>query len=137
MQLLLQRMWLSSKSIIGSLFVDNLFQCYTLEPFDCIPYGTYRVVPYPSPKFGSIVPLLENVPNHSYVEIHVGNWPRDTTSCILVGKERGIDCLSSSRAAFNELMHKLNGAWNKKEEVNIRLVLANAEERGSHESNRG
>ena len=118
-------MWLSSKSILGALFINKLFQCYTLEPFDCIPYGEYDVVPYPSAKFGLIVPMLENVPGRTNIEIHVGNLPRDTEGCILVGKERGIDCLASSRAAFNELMNKLHDAWRKKEEVKIRIVLAN------------
>ena len=50
-----------------------------------IPYGTYQVISYFSPKFGRTVPLLLNVKHFEYVEIHSGNNAGHTAGCILVG----------------------------------------------------
>lgn len=73
-----------------------------------IPAGNYRLTRWNSPKHKEIVPLLIDVPNFDMVEIHVGNFPRDTQGCILVGKRRCenrfSDYLTNSRAAFKEFM---------------------------------
>lgn len=60
--------------------------CLTKEPVDpIIPAGTYKCTVYDSPKFGTKVFLLHDVPGHSYVELHYGNFLRDTKGCPLVG----------------------------------------------------
>ena len=55
-----------------------------------IPYGRYEMKAYLSPKFHQYLPLLQKVPQFEGVEIHVGNFPWNTTGCILVGLRRTI-----------------------------------------------
>ena len=43
----------------------------------CIPPGTYRCVPFNSPKHGRVY-LLQDVPGRSLIEIHVANFGGDT-----------------------------------------------------------
>lgn len=50
-----------------------------------IPYGTYQVISYFSPKFQRTVPLLLNVKHFDNIEIHSGNNVSHTAGCILVG----------------------------------------------------
>lgn len=67
---------------------------YTLEnpwlenrPFiSCIPQGTYKVLPYSSPRFPDVWEL-QNVIDRSKILIHAGNVEKDTSGCILVGTE--------------------------------------------------
>jgi len=95
----------TAQSTTGLLSIGGVFFCYTLEPPRgvSIPAGTYPVTLYPSPKFGRIMPLLVNVPGHSYVEIHWGNFPRDTEDCVMVGESRAPDEIGQSREAFAAL----------------------------------
>ena len=74
--------------------------CLTLEEpwkdnqkgISCIPEGRYRCTRYISPKLkrrGSKDPeviLLHDVPNRSYVQIHVGNTLEDVKGCIMTGE---------------------------------------------------
>lgn len=76
---------------IGKLYVfdrfTELFSCFTLEPFESIAAGRYWLKKYMSPKLKRQVFLFESVPGHTFVEIHNGNYRRDTELCILVGEE--------------------------------------------------
>jgi len=117
----LERFSFSPNSTIGRLaIVDGDYagyQCYTLEPQNinqsvkprAIPLGTYAVVLRTSPRFGRLMPHLENVPDFDGVMIHWGNFPRDTEGCILVGETLGPqpDFIGESRAAFAELYSRL------------------------------
>lgn len=116
MNLLLKRFWLTNKSTIGCLYIDNIFELYTLEDVvreikipgeTAIPEGRYNVRISYSNRFKRVLPELLDVPDFTGIRIHTGNLPQDTSGCILVGRERGIDCLSSSRIAFNEFFPKL------------------------------
>jgi hypothetical protein len=78
-----------------------------------IPEGIHRIVEYQSPKFGMIVPLLDNLedPNDQdrKFEIHIGNYNEDSEGCILVGlglgtRGNGGKMLTSSKQAFALLM---------------------------------
>jgi len=51
----------------------------------CIPPGVYDWVKVYSSKFKRDVILLTNVPGRTAIEIHNGNYNRDTHGCILVG----------------------------------------------------
>lgn len=133
MNLLLQRMWFTDKSTIGALFIDKLFFCYSLEDAvrevkianeTAIPYGKYQVIISKSPKFGRLLPELLDVPGFTGVRIHSGNLPSETSGCILVGRERGVDCLSSSRVAFDEFFAKLETGL-REGEVWLEIVLSN------------
>ena len=70
-------------STIGKLYVNGVFECYTLE--DCvrdkkiygmtaIPTGTYKVILNLSNRFKRVLPLLIDVSNFEGVRIHPGNY---------------------------------------------------------------
>ncbi len=123
MKLELYRRRKTDLSTLGSLFIDHLDhrECFTLEPADCIPDGTYRIGLYLSPRFKMLVPLLIRVPGHDCIEIHPGNFPKDTTGCILVGLNRSPDYVGQSRIAFNRLMNKIRKAMTAGETVDITI----------------
>ena len=59
--------------------------CATLENADfIIPEGRYELALTMSPKFGVVLPLLENVPGRSGIRIHTGTKPEHSRGCILV-----------------------------------------------------
>lgn len=75
-----------------------------------IPKGVYNVVITPSHRFKRDLPLLENVPGFTGVRIHPGNTAEDTEGCILVGRYRSTHSVSESKAAFAELLPKIQAA---------------------------
>lgn len=120
MELELVRDTFTATSTGGRLSINGAFQCFTLELPDHrgdISEGRFRVVPYQSPNFGMRVPKLENVPSHTYIEIHPGNTTRATKGCILVGLDRQVDVVLRSRPAFAALLPLLERAWGRGEEV--------------------
>ena len=99
---------------LGKLFVDEEFDCYTVEDVvrpdsekvhgkTAIPQGRYRLIVTRSPRFGRDLPLLENVPNFEGVRIHPGNTAEDTEGCIIPGRVRTAKGVAQSRAAFDKL----------------------------------
>lgn len=115
---------------IGTLFVDGLFECLTLEdevrldpkpetPANeakvacktAIPPGTYKVILSMSPKFKRILPEVLNVPGFSGIRIHKGNKPEDTEGCILLGLTKvSYTFISGSGLAFDALFPRLQAA---------------------------
>lgn len=88
--------------------------CVTLEPIVPIPAGTYLCKVYQSPKFEHGVYLLEDVPGHKDIEIHIGNSLKDTTGCILLGDHFGTlvsgePAVLKSEQTFWYFMRKLRG----------------------------
>lgn len=73
-----------------------------LRAQSCIPEGTYEVKWHLSPKFGWVY-KVQNVPNRSEILIHAGNWPKNTSGCILLGKSFSKDAIWNSRSAIQEL----------------------------------
>ena len=60
----------------------------TLENADClIPALTYRLAVTQSPKFGRLLPVLQQVPGRSGIRIHRGTRPEHSKGCILVSAE--------------------------------------------------
>lgn len=119
MNLQLRRDFFGEHATLGKLFVNGVFECYTLEdktreekiPREtAIPSGTYQVTITWSPHFGRRLPLLNNVPGFEGVRIHPGNTPADTEGCILVGTARGNNVVTDSRVAFNDLFATLDDA---------------------------
>lgn len=117
MVLYLKRWQFGDSYIIGKLYVDNVFQCYTLEDIEreekvygktAIPRGTYKVILDMSTRWKRIMPHILNVSNFEGVRIHSGNTSLDTDGCILVGEEwKGGDFIGKSKLAYNALMKKL------------------------------
>ena len=131
MELLLQRDASSLTCTIGSLFVDGLFECYTLEDVvrvddpntlpdegekvygeTAIPAGRYQVVLDYSTRFKCEMPHLLDVPGFAGIRIHPGNTDADTLGCILVGAIKQAEALSNSRIAYNHLFNHLVDAKN-------------------------
>ena len=122
----------TKQSATGKLYVDGVFQCYTLEDVvrkdgvkvygkTAIATGVYNVLITFSNKFGRLLPLLEDVPMFSGIRIHSGNAPRDTLGCILVGTARSTDFVGGSRIAFASLFKKMLDAKNKGEKITIEI----------------
>ncbi len=125
MNIKLKRYSFTDNSTIGELYIDKEFQCYTLEPTvrpkkikgkTAIDAGTYEVIINWSNRFKRNLPLLLKVPNFEGVRIHIGNTPKDTAGCILVGKTVSKDMLGNSRLAFEALFAKMEIA-SKKEKI--------------------
>lgn len=50
-----------------------------------IPAGSYYIEWYNSPTHGMVF-IIKDVPGRTFIEMHVGNTPKDTLGCLLVGK---------------------------------------------------
>lgn len=90
-QLTLIRDVKGDKAILGKLYLNGGFVCYTLEnAAKAIPCGLYNVQNSKSPKFKRELPLVWNsgVPSTRGIRIHVGNTAKDSQGCILVGMGR-------------------------------------------------
>lgn len=55
---------------------------------------------------------IQGVPNRDLIMIHPANWARELQGCIAPGRAHsiinGVPGVSASRAAFADLMHRLN-----------------------------
>lgn len=62
----------------------------TLEPSPPdIPPGSYPARRYLSHHFGYELFRLYDVPGHGAIELHIGNLPKDTHGCVLLGSSFG------------------------------------------------
>jgi hypothetical protein len=130
MNLRLVREIFTEKSSIGSLYVNEVFECFTLEDrirpvkvkgSTAIPYGHYELIISYSERFKKPLPLLLAVPNFDGVRIHPGNTDADTEGCILVGVEKLQDEIRQSKIAFDKLFKQLLAAA-KIEKIFIEIV---------------
>lgn len=129
MNLALYRSVLTPQSTIGKLFVDGQFFCFSLElPVrdggigSAIPAGVYPVELAPSPDFQARAALdsfwkpycdamLHVIcPPRSLIMIHPGNYPSETKGCILIGETQGVNCIGTSRPAFQKLYNLIQAA---------------------------
>jgi hypothetical protein len=136
-ELRLERRQYKPGSTVGRLFVDGVFECYTLEDGirthkvygeTAIPVGSYPVVVNYSPRFRTSLPLLRDVPNFDGIRIHPGNAPKDTLGCILVGRSwaSGAETVTASRLAFEPLKTKIQSAIERGEQVLLHIVQDHA-----------
>ena len=117
----------------GLLFVDGLFECYTLEDQyqavkvmheTCIPEGTYDIKfrkvggfhtkyseRYGNSHYGML--HLQDVPNFTYILIHSGNTDEHTSGCLIVGEtQQDLDInddgfIGSSVVAYKKMYSKV------------------------------
>lgn len=134
MKLYLERLQLDPDVTIGSLSVNDAWECWALEDVvrppgavkvpgqTAIPAGTYGIDITYSPHFRMPLPLLMGVPNFEGVRIHSGNTAADTAGCILVGQDRLARSLGKSRLAFQALFAKLSSAKARGEPITIEIV---------------
>lgn len=138
MKLTLVRDKRNPKQTLGTLLIDDKFECYTLEDtvrevpgqpveawklnsITAIPCGTYPVTITWSAHFGKYLPLLGNVPGFEGVRIHSGNTEDDTRGCILLGDIRFITYISASRIAATRVQAKIEAAITRGEQVSIEV----------------
>ena len=109
---------------IGKLYIDGVYFCDTLEDVDrglddsmeekeikakkikgqtAIPTGIYTVKITYSPKYKKLMPLVDNVKGYQGIRIHSGNTHKDTSGCLLVGKNKEVGKVLESRKTFNAL----------------------------------
>ena len=89
-------------AVLGSLYLNGAFVCYTLEnEAKAIPCGMYAVQNSKSPKFKRELPLLYNAQVSAIrgIRIHVGNTVSSSSGCVLVGMGRNGDWLTESTPA--------------------------------------
>lgn len=132
---------------LGSLAINGVWFCWTLEdeirevkgqpvaawkvPGEtAIPAGLYRVTLTQSSRFNRIMPLLNDVPGFSGVRIHAGNTAESTHGCLLLGYDKYENSVGRSRAAFEELLTRLQKADLNCERIEI--LVENPHERQSH-----
>ncbi len=107
MKLTLKRNKETVDALYGQLFIDDVFQCFTMERTSvAIPLGQYTIEFTFSPHFQKIMPLL-NVPGREGIRIHIANFPDQLEGCIAVGTFVGNDYIESSRDAYTALMSKI------------------------------
>jgi hypothetical protein len=90
----------AEEAVLGSLYLNGAFICYTLEnAAKAIPCGMYTVQNSKSPKFKRELPLLtsDKVSASRGIRIHVGNTAASSSGCVLVGMTREVHLLGGSK----------------------------------------
>jgi len=123
MNMTLKRIDYSEDGIFGELLDHNgVFFCHTLERSykneknefrPKVSEGVYICTRWDSPRLGYQTFLLNNVPNHTHILIHIGNYNEDSDGCILVGNGIGMminkgKMITGSKQAFKRLMELQN-----------------------------
>lgn len=126
------------KCTIGEMYVDGVFECYTVEDtvrevkgspvktwkiphVTAIPSGDYNVRITMSNRFKKLMPLLDGVEGFEGVRIHTGNTAEDTEGCIIVGAGKSITYVTQSRVAMNRLQPKIQAALDVGDNVTLRI----------------
>ena len=128
MELRVERHWYSRKSTIGQLYVDGVYECFTLEDVvrpagvkipgaTAIPAGRYKVILDFSTRFQRNMLHVLDVPNFTGIRIHCGNDAADTEGCLLVGQNRLTDEVTQSRDAYDVFFPKVESALSQGQEV--------------------
>jgi len=139
MKLKLKRIARRPTYTIGKLYIDDVYFCDTLEDRDrdinkdgdlndpgetkimhetCIPSGTYTVIINWSNRFKRSLPLLLNVEGFDGIRIHNGSTDKNTSGCLLVGKNSIVGQLTKSKEIFDDLFYILD---NTEEKITIEI----------------
>lgn len=87
-----------------------------------IPTGLYEVEKYFSPDHNAWVPTLMKVLGFGYVEIHKGNFQKDTKGCFLLGTDKGVDEVLNSADAIHNFYPQVFAALKRGEGVWITFL---------------
>ena len=145
MKLQVVRTQLGKDATNGLLFIDGIFECYTLEDQyqavkvmheTCIPEGTYEIkfrtvggfdkkykAKYPELHRGML--WIQDVPGFEYILIHQGNTDEHTSGCLIVGdSQQDLDVnfngmVGSSANAYKKLYPKVSAQLLAGNEVTI------------------
>ena len=127
----LQREPSDGGATLGALYINDVWQCWTLEDVirepaggtyvdpvawvaswkvagkTAIPAGRYGIVLTQSARFGIILPELLSVPGYTGIRVHAGNKAENTEGCVLVGSGRQAAAIGQSQLALDALMQRL------------------------------
>lgn len=117
---------------MGYMSVNGEIFCYTLElpwldnlnSMSCIPKGTYSgILRYDKPDGWRI--QLEDVPDRTGIQIHMGNYTSNTTGCILVGANANVEncTVTGSATAYAKLKEKFYGTPNPISCPNLNILI--------------
>ena len=151
MKLTVVRTQFGTDATNGLLFIDGLFECYTLEDQyqavkvmheTCIPEGTYDVEfrktggfhakyseRYKNAHYGML--HVQDVPNFTYILIHTGNSDEHTSGCLIVGEtQQDLDIskdgfIGSSTVAYKKMYAKVAGQLLQGKDVAIEYTTIN------------
>ena len=151
MEIKVIRTQLGKDATNGLVFIDNLFECYSLEDQyqevkvmheTCIPEGEYEIKlrtvggfndrytkKYPTMHRGML--WLQDVPGFKWILIHQGNTDDSSSGCLVVGDtQQDLDVskdgfVGSSANAYKRLYPKVSGAILKGEKVTIEYSKIN------------
>lgn len=131
-ELTIERKLSSTNCTMGYLIANGQVICYTLElpwkdnlnNISCIPLGTYNgILRYDKTDEWRI--QLENVPNRTGVQIHMGNYTTQIEGCILVGTSGKIKNCSvfDSSTAYSKLKEAFYGTNNPISTPNRKITI--------------
>jgi len=123
----------------GKLYVNGVFECFTVEDADrklesggtkvnaktAIPKGTYDVTISMSNRFKKFLIEVLKVNGFAGIRIHSGNSSKDTEGCIIVGAVNtndNDDWVGQSKIAYEALHKKVKTALSNKERVSLEVV---------------
>lgn len=105
----------TDRSIVSSIRVKSTkissgFSGYALENSKAgsnfnktpTPSGTYRAKVRTDGHLGWRIEL-RNVPGHTHIEIHIGNYPDDSHGCFLPGITKAKNAVGHSRSAISQI----------------------------------
>ena len=142
MEILVERKYKKKDYTIGKMYINGEYFCDTLEDTDrgltqdmtvaeinavkeygntAIPTGRYKLLPYQSPHFGCVLPMIMAVICFSYILMHWGNTNKDTKGCLLLGQNKAVGKVLNSRKAINRLMEILTPLWEQGEDIWITI----------------
>jgi hypothetical protein len=95
----MKRETIKGDAVFGSLYVNGVFVCYTLENREkMIPPGTYNV--YRTKKGFT----LTGVKGRTNINIEIGNYPFESLGCIFVGTAKTPSAVLHSKIALLRLV---------------------------------
>jgi len=135
----------------GLLFINGIFECYTLEDQyqavkvmheTCIPEGTYDIKfrktggfhakyseRYKNAHYGML--HIQDVPNFTYILIHTGNTDEHTSGCLIVGEtQQDLEIskdgfIGSSTVAYKKMYSKVANQLLQGKDVTIEYTTIN------------
>ena len=143
MKLLLLRRFLLPEYTIGSLSIDGIYLCDTIEdkvrdlnhdgdlddPGEekifgetAIPYGAYVVKLSMSPKFKRLLPLILDVKHFTGIRIHRLNTAKESHGCIGPGENKTKGRIINSTKYELEIVRRMKAAIKAGEEVFIEIA---------------
>ena len=135
MRCILHRTYLGPNYTIGGFSIGGGYLCDMLEDHyrdlnieekvygkTAIPYGTYKVILYMSPRSGRLLPMLLDVPHFTWILIHRGNFPENSEGCLLPGENTKKGMVLNSTKYEKLIVKKMKAATKRGEEITIEIV---------------